>query len=257
MTAWVVLVVAGFALAGGAAAAEDSVPAAVVGLRRLGVKPWDNDFYLRGANITSCTEISHTIPQGQPYEGPRCFNSSKGGNIMIKAGRHLDSDVFKSFTSDGVNEQNMFVSNGCKDLGKKLSFYVKMDVTIEIGEQVRTLKSLRLGQAEFHPGAFVTEHPWMIGSDDCFVPYTPSGLRAHDLKCPTRTADGKWDGGWVVFDRFTKSTDTVSVRLDSGPDHGGPERRARVAAHVAAHDPAHDDPAHVHVGVRTDHASGQ
>ena len=96
MKASVLLVVAGLALAAEASvtAAAASVTAAAGGLRSL-AKMETNHFYLQGARITSCTQLSYSITSGQPYGGLSC----SGDTITIMAGRDNSKGVATSFKS--------------------------------------------------------------------------------------------------------------------------------------------------------------
>jgi len=167
MKASVLLVVAGLALA-----AEASVTAASGGLRSL-AKMETNHFYLQGARITSCTQLSYSITSGQPYGGLSC----SGDTITIMAGRDNSKGVATSFKS-GLTGGNMFCSDGsCGSTPDQLNFYVTMDITMTVGGQELTLKSLRIGQ-----GHYAFTNNWWIASPQC----TSNGKT---LQCTTTNAD--------------------------------------------------------------------
>ena len=182
MKASVLLVVAGLALA-----AEASVTAAAGGLRSL-AKMETNHFYLQGARITSCTQLSYSITSGQPYGGLSC----SGDTITIMAGRDNSKGVATSFKS-GLTGGNMFCSDGsCGSTPDQLNFYVTMDITMTVGGQELTLKSLRIGQ-----GHYAFTNNWWIASPQC----TSNGKT---LQCTTTNAD--------YYALFTQgSADKVSV----------------------------------------------
>jgi hypothetical protein len=189
MKASVLLVVAGLALAAEAwvTAAAASVTAASGGLRSL-AKMETNHFYLQGARITSCTQLSYSITSGQPYGGLSC----SGDTITIMAGRDNSKGVATSFKS-GLTGGNMFCSDGsCGSTPDQLNFYVTMDITMTVGGQELTLKSLRIGQ-----GHYAFTNNWWIASPQC----TSNGKT---LQCTTTNAD--------YYALFTQgSADKVSV----------------------------------------------
>jgi hypothetical protein len=194
MKGLVFFLVAGFA----SAVAEPAAAAAAGGLRSL-AKTETNHFYLQGARITSCTQLSYSITSGQPYGGLSC----SGDTITIMAGRDNSKGIATSFKS-GLTGGNMFCSDGsCGSTPDKLNFYVTMDLTIGVGGQELTLKSLRVGQ-----GHYTFTNNWWIGGPQC----TSNGKT---LQCTTTNAD---------YDAlFTQgSSDKVSVSALSSsvqPDH--------------------------------------
>ena len=152
MKTWVLLVVAGLASAAG-----EAVAAAAGGLRSL-AKMETNHFYLQGARITSCTQLSYSVTSGQPFGGLSC----SGDTITIMAGRDNSKGVATSFKS-GLTGSNMFCSDGsCGSTPDQLNFYVDMDLTMTVGGQELTLKSLRVGQ-----GHYTFTNNWWIGGPQC------------------------------------------------------------------------------------------
>jgi hypothetical protein len=167
MKGWVLLFVAGLTSAAG-----EPVAAAAGGLRSL-AKMETNHFYLQGASIKSCTQLSYSITSGQPYGGLSC----SGDTITIMAGRDNSKGVATSFES-GLTGGNMFCSDGsCGSMPDKLNFFVTMDLTIEVGGQELTLKSLRVGQ-----GHYTFTNNWWIGGPQCIS-------NGKTLQCTSTNAD--------------------------------------------------------------------
>ena len=141
-------------------------------LRNL-AKEETNNFYIQGAQITSCTELSHSITSGQPYGGLSC----SGNTITIKAGRKNSAGVANSF-KNGLTGSNMFCSDGsCGSTPDDLNFYVTMNLTMIVGGQKLTLESLRVGQ-----GHYFTTNNWWIAGSKC-------SDNGKTLDCGSTTAD--------------------------------------------------------------------
>ena len=94
----------------------------------------------------SIVENSHSISDGQPYDGAAMTGDTE---IDVKAGRHKTSEVADDF-KNGLTVANMACSENMLDQEpSELNFYVNVDFNFNIGGTEVTCSGFRIGQGSY------------------------------------------------------------------------------------------------------------
>ena len=100
-------------------------------------------------------ETSHSITQGQPYEGV----STLGGYLDVKAGRHGSEEVAQDFNA-GITSDNAWGLATDTPLPSELNFAVFGTMSVTIDDATRVCTEMRIAQGHY----FSTNNWWIAGT---------------------------------------------------------------------------------------------
>ena len=115
-------------------------------------------------------ETSHSISDGQPYEGVFTL----GSYLDVRAGRHETAEVAQYFNADitGDNALGLATSKSDPPLPSELNFAVSGTLSVAMDNTTRVCPEMKIAQ-----GHHVSTNNWWIAGTKC---YHNSG----GLKCP-------------------------------------------------------------------------
>ena len=111
-------------------------------------------------------ETSHSITQGQPYEGVFTL----GYYLDVRAGRHESEEVAHDFNA-GITPDNAWGLLSRAVLPRELNFAVFGNMSVTIDDATRVCTDMRLAQG--HAG---TENNWWIAGTKCHHQNGDTGL---------------------------------------------------------------------------------
>ena len=115
-------------------------------------------------------ETSHSITQGQPYEG---VSSVDGYKLDVRAGRHGSEEVAQDFNA-GITLNNAVGAGASKHdhLPAELNFAVFGNLSVTIDGATRACQEMRIAQ-----GHRPLENNWWIAGTKC-------SQQDYELRCP-------------------------------------------------------------------------
>ena len=133
----------------------------------------DNDVYFYGydgecsVQRVEYDETSHSITQGQPYEGV----FTRGSYLDVKAGRHGSEEVARDFNA-GILPDNALGLSASAGLPSELNFAVFGTMSVTMCGATSVCPEMRLAQ-----GHRFTENNWWIAGTKCYS-------NTDGLRCP-------------------------------------------------------------------------
>ena len=153
----------------------------------------DNFVYFYGY-LEECTvqrvefnETSHSITQGQPYEGV----FTRGTYLDVRAGRHGSEEVAHDFNA-GILPDNALGLSASAGLPSELNFAVFGTMSVAIDGATRACSEMRIAQG--HRG---TKNNWWIAGTKCYSIYDVGVLR-----CPCGHTNQQLSSIFVKASRF-------------------------------------------------------
>ena len=138
-------------------------------------------------------ETSHSITQGQPYDG---VSSVDGYKLDVRAGRHGSKEVADDFNAGITGDNALGLLNYGDPLPSELNFAVFGTMSVTIDDATRVCQDMRIAQ-----GHWSTRNNWWIAGTKCYY---------HDnleLTCPCDVAT-------VTFSGMALSSHDFYVQFD-------------------------------------------
>ena len=128
------------------------------------------DFTSPPVQSVQFNETSHSITQGQPYEG---VSSVDGYKLDVRAGRHGSEEVAQDFNA-GITPDNalgLATYNPDTRLPSELNFAVFGTMSVTIDDATRVCLDMRIAQ-----GHYVGNNNWWIAGTKCHHQNGDTGL---------------------------------------------------------------------------------
>ena len=135
-------------------------------------------------------EASHSITDGQPYDGVSTVHDH---TLDVRAGRHGSSEVADYFNA-GITGENALGLSTTSDthLPSELNFAVFGNLSVTIDDTTRECQEIRLAQGHM----FAANNWWIAGTKCGFVDNPPQ------LRCPCGHTNVTFSSGYSTDNTF-------------------------------------------------------